>query len=498
MYDFRPVRVEGQDLHAVAGVVRDVTLERRLVQDLSESEARLQFALETLAIGAWDVNLATGEVERTGELDRVFGNEEPPEEWVAESTTDYVVEEDQEKVRAAYETAIGNGERLYLKYRIRRVDGEIRQVEVHGRPVRDDAGNVIRYAGTIQDVTDREEAADRQARLQAELTESEDRIRRLFDASPVFIAMTEGPDHVYAYSNPPHDAICGHRPLIGKPMLEALPELEGQGIVERFDEVLRTGETLRVPEFKAVFDRNADGEMETGWFTQTLEPLRDGEGRTVGVATFAYEVTDIVEARERAQASEAQKSLLLNELQHRVKNTMATTLAIVKFSTRGAADAATLKRVLTDRLESIARTHDLLVANDWRGARLEEVFRREVMAYAEEAGERIRFEGDDPLLSAKQVLSLTLAFHELATNAAKHGALSNGAGRVTLSSRLDGEGTLQLSWQEEGGPPLAEEAANPAGFGTILLERIVGPDLEGETEVVRGTGGLRWTIAFPL
>lgn len=134
----------------------------------------------------------------------------------------------------------------------------------------------------------------------------------IFDAAPALIAVHEGPDHIYIYSNPPYDRAVGRRPLLGRPLAEALSDLQGQGVPERFDEVYRAGKSITVPEFAARYRPDHDGNLTDGWFRQVLQPWHDAGGEVAGVVSFAYDVTEQVEARRAAQESEQRLEFALD------------------------------------------------------------------------------------------------------------------------------------------------------------------------------------------
>jgi two-component sensor histidine kinase len=209
---------------------------------------------------------------------------------------------------------------------------------------------------------------------------------------------------------------------------------------------------------------------------------------------FAGTITDITNRR----LAKDQQSLLLHELQHRVKNTIATIIAIIRFSSKKSTDVAAFTKTLTNRLYAIARTHDLLTAKDWKGADLKSIIRQEIQPYAENISDRLTFEGDNPRLEASQTLALTLAIHELTTNAAKYGALSSENGHIHLRSVVDDEGQLKLEWREANGPEVVEPENKDIGFGSFLLQKVIGPDLEGTAQVQFDKSGLKWSARFPL
>ncbi len=143
------------------------------------------------------------------------------------------------------------------------------------------------------------------AQTEAALQASESHLQTLFHQAPAFIALHEGAEHTYIFSNPLHDQVVGQRTLIGRSLREAMPELTDQGIFERFDQVYQTGVTDQQYEMPATFDRDGNGTHATGYFNQVLCPWRDAAGTIQGVMSFAIDVTDTVEARQQLAASEA-------------------------------------------------------------------------------------------------------------------------------------------------------------------------------------------------
>jgi PAS domain S-box-containing protein len=148
-------------------------------------------------------------------------------------------------------------------------------------------------------------------RAEEALRESEQRLHRLFQVAPALITLHEGPEHVFTFSNALHDWVVGNRPLLGLPVREALPDLAGQGVFERFDHVYRTGASSAVPELRMVMDRHGDGRLEEGFFTQILQPWFGADGQVAGVMGFAFEVTEQVRARAAVLQSEERLRLAL-------------------------------------------------------------------------------------------------------------------------------------------------------------------------------------------
>jgi two-component sensor histidine kinase len=194
---------------------------------------------------------------------------------------------------------------------------------------------------------------------------------------------------------------------------------------------------------------------------------------------------------EMKRAEELQR-LLLNELNHRVKNTLATVQSLVAQTLRGADDMGVARTAITARILSLANAHDLLTARSWSGADIALVVGRAVAPFT---ADRFDIDGPSLDLSPKQTLALSLALHELATNAVKHGALSGTEGRVSLTWSA-GDGALRLAWRETGGPAVAPPTRR--GFGTRLLVDGLSRDLGGTTTLTFGPDGVCFEITAAL
>jgi len=184
---------------------------------------------------------------------------------------------------------------------------------------------------------------------------------------------------------------------------------------------------------------------------------------------------------------------LINELNHRVKNMLATVQAIAFQTLKGEVSLAEARKRFEARLMALARAHNLVTAQNWEGSSLERVV-RDATEYLAEQG-RFEIAGADVWVSPRAALALALAFHELSTNAAKYGALSNEDGRVSISWRIVG-GRLRIEWKEINGPAVSEPARR--GFGSKLIERGLGADLGGSASLGFEADGVRCTIEASL
>jgi two-component sensor histidine kinase len=210
----------------------------------------------------------------------------------------------------------------------------------------------------------------------------------------------------------------------------------------------------------------------------------------------------LVEALKRAIAererAREQERLMLAELQHRVKNTLAVVQSIAAQSFRSGADLAAARSVFTDRLVALAEAHNILSEASWASASISELLERTLRPFVGETAGRFAIAGDDVLVSADQAIALALCFHELATNATKHGALSNGTGRVDVSWRtLPGEPSrVAVEWRERDGPPVAPPGR--LGFGARLLQRGLPERSRPAVDIDYAPEGLRWRAEFDL
>ena len=216
-------------------------------------------------------------------------------------------------------------------------------------------------------------------------------------------------------------------------------------------------------------------------------PLRDGA--RPGFLKIMRDQTGRQEAAER-------QGLLLRELEHRVKNTLALILSMARRTSTGAVDLAGFLDAFGGRLQALAAAHDLLTASGWQNTSLAALVRAALAPHEEHGSGRIRLAVEDLPLGPAVAQDLVLALHELATNAAKHGALSVPGGSVTLDGRTVG-GELVLVWRESDGPPVVPPPAGAGGFGTTLLERAVAYQRGGRAELDWRPEGLVCTIRLP-
>jgi two-component system CheB/CheR fusion protein len=223
-----------------------------------------------------------------------------------------------------------------------------------------------------------------------------------------------------------------------------------------------------------------------------MSPVADRRGTMIAASTIARDISARLE-------QEAHRELLLHELNHRVKNTLATVQSIMEQTLQNAPSLAAFRDVFAARIQALAKAHNLLTHENWRGVSLRELLLTELAPYGDKGRRNWELEGEDVQIEPVQALSLGMAFHELATNAAKYGALSAPGGRIAINWKADrssGRRMLHLVWVERGGP--AVEKPHRQGFGLRLLQDGLTYAVEAEAKLDFEAGGLRYTMDMPL
>jgi diguanylate cyclase len=224
--------------------------------------------------------------------------------------------------------------------------------------------------------------------------------------------------------------------------------------------------------------------------------LKDSRGKPRRMIGVLLDVTDRHTAFSAVTASERRQRVLINELNHRVKNSLATVQSIAAQTARRADDLADFREKFEARLVALSATHNALTTGGWEGASIRTLLCNELSPYDDA---QVRLDGEDVALSPAVALSLGLVFHELATNAAKYGALSAEQGCVHVTWQVDGAAKgrrLSLTWRERGGPMVATPSRR--GFGSRLIESSIGGDLGGATHLKFEPEGLEASITVPV
>jgi two-component sensor histidine kinase len=219
-----------------------------------------------------------------------------------------------------------------------------------------------------------------------------------------------------------------------------------------------------------------------------MMPLRRDDGRHIGFLK-------ILRDRTEQRAADEKQSLLINELNHRVKNTLATVQSIAAQTLRAAATVQEARAALEERLISLSRAHDVLTRESWEGAELSEIVALAISPYAGPDGARIVTGGPSVRLEPSMALAMAMALQELATNAVKYGALSAPAGRLSILWTADAD-VIRLRWEEKDGPRVTPPSRR--GFGSRLIERSLSAALGGEAAIDFAPSGVVCMIAAAI
>jgi PAS domain S-box-containing protein len=334
-------------------------------------------------------------------------------------------------------------------------------------------------AAIVRDVAERTGAAVARAQAEQSLRDSEDHYRHTVELNPL-ITWTALPDgRVHRIANRWRDW-TGTDGLAGG-WREAMHPDDVDRTLAQWAKSLETGEPYDV-EHRI---RHLEGGYR--WARTRAYPRRDAEGNIL----LWYATTEDI---HETKIAEERQRLLINELNHRVKNSLATVQAIAFQTLRGDIGLAEGRARFEERLMALSRAHNLLTEQNWGGAALDRVVRDATEPLGGDQG-RFDLDGAPLWLTPRASLALALALHELATNAAKYGALSAEEGRVSIAWRTEGE-QLLIAWKEQGGPRVTRPARR--GFGSRLIEQGLGPDLGGTAELAFEPDGLRCTIAASL
>jgi PAS domain S-box-containing protein len=393
---------------------------------------------------------------------------------------------------ARWSNAITTGKVYETEFRLRRADGSYRWHLTRAAPVKDEVGHIVRWVGTNTDIEE-----ERQTRIR--LSEAQNELNTLLNsAASAFYSV--GTDGATTSCNTEFLRILGFEDLsqvIGHKLHDVIHHTHPDGRHYPKSECpiylcAQHGTKAHVPE--ELFFRKDGTPVPVEYWVRPL--FRDG------VLVGAICNFNDISARKYA---DEQRALLLNELNHRVKNLFALVGGIVSLSARNAATPKELAAVLQGRLGALSRAHELIHpglrphdAASPGGVDLADLIAQILAPYASpHLDERIKVEGPKTALSGEAVTGMALIFHELATNAAKYGALCGADGKLTVNWD-SADGVLQLHWLETGCPPRAAEAPQHQGFGSVLLRRSIEGQFGGTIVYSWNSDGLAINISALL
>jgi PAS domain S-box-containing protein len=336
-------------------------------------------------------------------------------------------------------------------------------------PVRDKLGNVAFVVKNTQDITElhpsnglaglpslgSEPRADCAAQLPGSvhvlnqtLLATVHHLRRLVMQAPSFMCVLRGPDLVFELVNIAFSMLAGGRDLVGKTLREGLPESEGQDYPGILANIFKTGDVHVGRKTLILLQDAPDCEIEEHYVDFVAQPIMGTNGEVTGIFIEGNDVTDHVKTEQR-------QALLIRELHHRVRNTLATVQGVMNTTAKTSTNIEEFQEAFSGRISSLAKTHAVMTEQLHQSVSFQQLLTQELGPYSDDQGLRIRLTGPAVDLPSQIAVPLGMAVHELTTNAVRHGALSKEEGRIEVGWGLvekDGECALLCEWNEFAGP----------------------------------------------
>ena len=373
---------------------------------------------------------------------------------------------------------------------VEHADGTTLIVSVNIDPLRNAKGELVGAVNCFLDITARKRADAAVERSRLHALEQEQRLAATYEHAAIGISEV-APDGGFLRVN---EAICAITGYSRKELLagrlfrythpdDADPDREG------FRKQV-AGEL----EFYSVEKRFIRKDGRVIWLSVRSSPVRGADVRLQYVVRVVQDITE-------HKALERRQKLLMDELNHRVKNTLATVQSLASQTARAAHTPAAFRERFEGRLIALSKAHDQLTIHHWESADLRGLLSGSLAPYAGPNPERVILRGEDVVLRPRAVLTLAMAVHELTTNAAKYGALSAPGGRVEIHWQAvrtadNKRPVLRIDWSEQGGPLVTNPQQR--GFGSKLIEGSVAAELGGTARLVFEPEGLHCEIIIPL
>lgn len=442
------------------------------------NEARFQAFINASSDVIFRASPDWTEMARLGGRDGMVGAQAAHSNWLEA----FIHPDDRQGVAAAIERAIATRDTFQHEHRVWRADGSVGWTLMRAVPVFDSAGEIIEWFGTASDVTAGHRTQEDLARVTANAEEQ----RKFYE-----LLISTTPDLIYAFDRERRFIFANQALLemwgrslessIGKSLIEVGYEPWHAEMHEReIDRVLASRQGIRG---EVGFPHATLGRRT---YDYIFTPVLDAAGEVVSIAGSTRDITEIKRAEEHLQ-------LLVNELNHRVMNTLSTVQSIAMQTFRGGGAEPRASAAFEARLVALSDAHTILTRTNWEGASLRDIALRALAPFAADGdpSSRVSLEGDDVQLRPQPALALAMALHELATNASRYGALSNENGRIGLHWLRESD-RLRLTWREEGGPRVEQPTSR--GFGSRLLERGLGYELNGTVSLDYRPDGVVCTI----
>ena len=476
LFKLDAVSINGAGSNKVALIFSDVTERRRTEQSLIKGEERLRLALEAGRMAVWDWSFEGGENIWNDAMYRLLGLKPGAAPASLESWMSRVHPADLPGVESLFSDSLKPGGEFHMEYRVLGQRDEIRWVSARGRTNSDKDGKVTRSYGVMTDVTERN-LIDKDRRV------SETRYRRLFECAHDGVVILDAGTRKIVDAAPFMTKLLGykHSELVGKELYEIgllKDEAESKAMIRE----LNSRNQIRYEDLPLESRTGLHKEVEV------IANLYNEGDRLV----IQCNIRDITERK----IAEEHVSMLMAEINHRAKNLLAVVQAIAN-QTAKEGSPATFSARLSDRIVALAAGQDLLVRNQWLGVELSDLIAAQLDHFRDWIGTRVLLDGPVAELTPDAAQGIGMALHELGTNAAKYGALSNDAGTVLITWQVT-NGThpeFSITWLERGGPKV--QPPTRSGFGQTLIGRMAQAAVQGVAEIHFAETGVSWNLNAP-
>jgi PAS domain S-box-containing protein len=454
--------------------VTELTLAR---QELKRQDDRFHQILDALPIAVYTTDRA-GTITYYNQAAAEFAGREPEigkDEWCV--TFRLFTPDGKELPHAECPMAIALKEKRPVRNveaLAQRPDGTLFPFLPFPTPLLDENGDLTGAVNMLVDLTELKRAEEAGHHLAAIVESSFDAIVSE-DLNGVIKSWNRAAERLFGYTA---------EEIIGKPVTTLIPadhQDEEPQILAR----IRNGEP--VESYEAIRQRK-DGSLVP--VSLTVSAVRTASGRIVGASKIARDISASKDSEHRIR-------MLMREVNHRVKNQYSVILSMIRETNKRSETPEVFERQVQERIMALARSHDLLVSADWRGATIFEL----VLAQAKPLGseDRISMSGPSITLSPNAVQYLGMAFHELATNSAKYGVLSGNSGQISVDWDVvdsDSGKSVALTWTETDGPEVKSIASG--GFGTVVLKRVAPQAVSGTADLQYNPRGVVWSLEAPM
>jgi PAS domain S-box-containing protein len=375
---------------------------------------------------------------------------------------------------------------------VQRSDGKVIAVLLNIDPLLNPQGKLVGVINCFQDVTERKRTVDALAQTQHELREQEERWAATYEHAAIGIVELDAEGRFLRVN----EAICA---IVGGTREELLNwRLQGRTHPDDrdVDDELYRRQVAGDIGFYSIEKRFIRRDGRVIWIAVRSSTVRDAAGH------FLYGVRVVQDVTERKEAEERQK-LLIDELNHRVKNTLATVQSLATQTARGTDSPDAFRKAFEGRLIALSLAHDQLTRRHWKSADLRDIVEGATaphLARPPEAPDQILMEGEPITVTPRVALTLALGLHELTTNATKYGALSVPSGRIEVRWHVERPALLPpqllIEWRERGGPPVTPPTRQ--GFGSRFIEGSVASELQGKATLDYQPAGFTCTMEIPL